>query len=359
MPINSGGPEINPNMVILARESRGLTQSQLAKILEVPQSRISMIEAGLRPVSDELLEQLVEALEYPPQHFYQVGVINGVGIPEIFHRKRQNVTKSFLMRLYAVMELRLVHLQNLLRSLDVEDCGVERMNVDDFKGLVEEIARSVKAQLHVPRGPIADLTDVLESAGIVVWAFDFGSPTVDAVSMLIPNMPPVIFTNSSAPTDRLRFSMAHELGHFVMHKKPNPEMEEQADRFAAEFLMPERDINFDFSHVDLVQLTTLKSYWRVSMAALLKRAETLRMISPNRARYLWAQIGKAGYRMREPVDLDIDIEHPSLVRELIEMHENDLGYSESELQELLPLREKEFREWYTDQLAGSGLRLVR
>ena len=47
--------------------------------------------------------------------------------------------------------------------------------------------------------------------------------------------------NSRVPTDRKRMTLAHELGHIVMHSEPihlSKQSEEEAMRFAAEFLMP-------------------------------------------------------------------------------------------------------------------------
>ncbi len=40
---------------------------------------------------------------------------------------------------------------------------------------------------------------------------------------------------------RSRLTLAHELGHMVMHRVPNASMEDQAFRIGAEFLMPDQD----------------------------------------------------------------------------------------------------------------------
>ena len=45
--------KVNYNMVTLARESRGLTQSELAGELGVTQGKISKIEQGLLSISDQ------------------------------------------------------------------------------------------------------------------------------------------------------------------------------------------------------------------------------------------------------------------------------------------------------------------
>jgi Zn-dependent peptidase ImmA (M78 family) len=159
----------------------------------------------------------------------------------------------------------------------------------------------------------------------------------------------LFFVNESVPKDRYRLSLAHELGHMVMHTYPTPDIEAQAFQFAAEFLLPEREVKMDLHQVDLPKLVNLKRYWRVSMAALLKRAEELGMVTPNRARYLWTQMGKAGYTKREPIELDITGEQPRLLREIVEAHQKELGYSIEDLRVLLPLNDDELSEYLEDR----------
>ena len=323
-----------------------------------------MIEMGVRPVPKTLLVQLMEALNYPEHFFYQEGALYGVEIAEVFHRKRRNVPKYTLAQVYALAEIRLRHVSALLRSLDVTSKipqfdPEEVKDTSQTKNHIADIARSVRAHLHLTRGPVEDLTQTLEEAGVIIINFDFGTPLIDALSRWLPTLPPTFFVNQQSPKDRYRLSLAHELGHIVMHSQAIPDMEEQANWFAAEFLMPERDIVHDLQDLTLYKLTALKKYWRVSMAALLMRAQDLATITPNQARYLWMQMAKAGYRTREPVELDITGEQPRLLRELVGIHMNNLGYTENDLGRILPLNESELRAWYLDDESHPSLKLVR
>jgi Zn-dependent peptidase ImmA (M78 family)/DNA-binding XRE family transcriptional regulator len=355
---------VNPNMVVLARESRGLSQKVLAARLGIPQSRVSMIEMGVRPVPKVLLAQLTDTLNYPEHFFYQEGALYGIEIAEIFHRKRRNVPKYALARIYALVEIRLRHIAALLRSLDVTSNipqfdPEEVRSTSESKSHIADIARAVRAHLHIPRGPIADLTQTLEEAGVIIAAFDFDTPLVDALSRWLPTLPPTFFVNQQSPKDRYRLSVAHELGHLILHSQAVPDMEEQANWFAAEFLMPEREIRHDLRDLTLYKLTALKRYWRVSMAALLMRAQDLGTITPNQARYLWTQMAKAGYRTREPIELDVTGEQPCLLRELVETHFDALGYTERDLNKILPLNQEELRSWYLDDGTRPSLTLIR
>src|SRR4051812_21425581 len=92
-------PIISTDMLILGRESRGLTQIELAGLLGVSQGRISKIEKGLLPVPDDLLDLIADAL-HRPRHFFYEGSRVGIGVAEIFHRKRADVPQRILSKVY-------------------------------------------------------------------------------------------------------------------------------------------------------------------------------------------------------------------------------------------------------------------
>lgn len=144
-----------------------------------------------------------------------------------------------------------------------------------------------------------------------------------------------------------------------MHEHPNPDMEEQANRFASEFLLPEREIRADLSSLKMAKLPVLKLYWKVSMAAILKRAEDLQTITPNQARYLWGQMAQAGYKTREPIELDVKGEQSCLIQEIIETYRGDLGYSIEDLSQMLALHEEELWSLYLQKFGQSSLRLIQ
>src|SRR5207249_3684018 len=138
----------------------------------------------------------------------------------------------------------------------------------------------------------------------------------------------------------------HELGHVVMHRTINPDIEQQAFAFAAAFLMPADNVLPMFDLVTPARLAALKPYWKVSMQALLRRATDLGAITDRQARYVWMQLSAAGYRMREPAELDIPVEEPRLLRAMIDLHAGKLRYSVNDLGKLLGLLESELRELY-------------
>ena len=58
---------------------------------------------------------------------------------------------------------------------------------------------------------------MIEDHGIIVNVFDFNTSRVDSLTLLTEDMRPVIFLNDQLQGDKQRFSLAYELGQYVMH----------------------------------------------------------------------------------------------------------------------------------------------
>jgi Zn-dependent peptidase ImmA (M78 family)/transcriptional regulator with XRE-family HTH domain len=329
-------PAVNAEMVTLAREARALTQTELASRLGISQAQLSKIEAGLSAAPDDLLPKLAGALKRPREFFYQTDPVFGPGLSEFFHRRRQAVAAKVLARVHAQVNIRRMHVTRLVRAVELPDLRIHALDVDDFGGRPEEVARAVRASWQLRAGPVLNMIRVIEDAGGIVIRYAFGTPQIDAISRLVPGLPPLFFVNQGLPTDRERLTLAHELGHLIMHHAPRPDMEAEANRFAAEFLMPERDIkpHLQSERITLSRLAALKQYWRVSMAAILVRATQLGALTERSARHMWMLFAAKGYKRREPVELDLKPETPSTLTEIVQVH-RDLGYTTEELAKLV------------------------
>ena len=335
----------NAEMLTLARMSRSVTQAELAEKTGATQGRVSKIEHGLIEPTDDLVELFAEVLDYPPAFFFQSGYMQT--LPSWFHRKRKHLPRTILERVHAEIAIRIRNIAKLLQSTDLKaPLTVPQIDIDEFNGTVPDIARYVRALWAVPRGPIPSVIDLIERAGTLVIPCDFGVSEIDAVGMRLQGLPPLMFVNAGAPTDRMRFTVIHELAHLVMHALPNEDMEAQADLFAGEFLMPELDIRPQLQRVDLTVLGVLKKVWRVSMAALLVRAKQLKVLQPAKYTALWKQMSALGFRKREPAELDLSPEPPRLLEGLLSFHRERLGLSLRDLLAMFSLHEGDYRRFY-------------
>lgn len=301
-------------MLGTVRVARGLTQAALSKLSGVSQALLSKAEMGLVTLDEDRLDMLAGVLDVPVS-LLTVPVDEGA-VPYVFHRKRSTLPLSAANRLRA--ELELLHVQVAGVVAGGASVGLIRRPLPaDGSDTPEEVAREVRAALGVDDGPIADLVGVLEAAGVVVVMRGLGSERIDAMVSWPEAQRPVVLLGDHIPADRQRFSVAHELAHAVMHQVPTESQEAEADRFAAEFLMPARDILPDLSAgpVSVPMLARLKEKWRVSIAALLRRAWDLDVISDGRYRQLNIELARAGYRSVEPVVLEA--ETPSLLGRMV------------------------------------------
>lgn len=323
----------NPEMLRLARGSQGKSQKEVANALGVSQGKISKWEDGLLVPSASEISSLATYLQYPTSFFYQSERVYGFGTCCIYHRKQSSLQVRLLDSIHDRSNVLRFGVARMLRNVQFDhELHFEPMDIDEF-GSPAQIAGLLRSTWRLPFGPVRNLVEVIESAGGIVIPCAFGTDKLDAVSLWPPGTPPLFFINKLLPADRWRFSLAHELGHIIMHRRPSPNAEAEADQFASEFLMPARDIAPDLSDLTVPKALRLKHKWRVSMQAIIRRAKDTGAITPRKYTSLFSYLSKLGYRKQEPNP--IEPESPSTVRRLIDVHLNELGYSEAELSELL------------------------
>ena len=333
----------NPDMLVVARKSRGLTQKNIADFLLMKQSHISKIEAGMLNPPDEMILKLPSILKYKTEFFFRNDEVFGIQSAIIYHRMRQSVSIKLLDKIEAQINIYRMNIQRLMRSVDVGECKIKEYDVDQY-GSPENIADVIRAHWLLPSGPIKNLTGIIEASGGIVIPYDFGTKKIDGISQWVPSLPPMFFINKNIPGDRWRFSLAHELGHIVMHRIPKPDMEKEAQRFAAQLLIPDRQIAPSLQFITIEKLLDLKLYWKVSMQALLYKAQTLDLIK-DRQRYYWAEISKAGYKTKEPVD--IPREEPTLLSQMVSLHLSDLKYTMDDVCNMLSIAdENDFQQLF-------------
>lgn len=336
----------NPRMVTIARDARGLTQSELSKITEISQGNLSKIEKGIVEPTDQMIEVLANGLNYPVSFFDEE--VNILPVNHMFHRKRKTIGKKVLANIDSNLAIKSLHVSKLLSSLKITD-DIPRLDIDDY-GAPKIIAKKLRLFWKLPSGPIKNLTGLLESKGAIIVDVNI-SDKLDG--MAVPNVEdiPIIYLNQNKPIDRRRFTLSHELGHIVMHTnyipKVNDDVENEADEFASEFLIPSDEFKKMCigKYITIEELGFLKKYWRVSMASILRKLNDLNLIPGSRYRSLNVEISRLGYKKHEP-DFGIPNEESRLLKFMIDQFIKKLEYSESEVATLLQLSTKEFISLY-------------
>ncbi len=267
--------ELNTALLTLVREYRGLNQTEVAERAGFSQAYVSKVESGVLDPTEESVTKLADVLEWPVAFFFRTDRVYGFGTACMYHRKGANLSVHALRTVQAKVNVVRMAMAPLIREIEIASPNrMPVMDVDAYYGPAS-IAQLVRGTWRLPLGPVDNLVQSLEAAGGIVYRVDFGTRLLDAVSHWPPDMPPMFFVNVNASGDRLRFSLAHELGHVVMHASPTRDMEDEADEFASEFLMPAREIGPYLIDMDLSRAGQLKPYWKVAMSALILRARDL------------------------------------------------------------------------------------
>jgi len=341
----------NSSLLLLARQYRERSQSEVARAAGLTQGHYSRIENGLLPEgpSAESVARIAKALSFPEAFFYQSE--KAIGMPlsvHPFHRRKQSISDRELKRVHAELNFRLIHLRRFLEAAETDRVlPLPWIDVDEGGG-PREIARKIRTAWMIPPGPVDNLTALAERAGIIVVQCDFGGAPIDGVTMNVPGMPSCIFLNRTVPADRQRASLAHEIGHVIMHRVPTDTIEEEAYTFGAELLVPERELRRDLigGKITLERLARLKAKWRVSMQFILYQAGELGCLAPHQSQYLWKQISRLGWRTHEPTETEFAAEQPALFQRLISLHSEELGYELPEFAELLRMDPNDLRHLY-------------
>ena len=160
---------------------------------------------------------------------------------------------------------------------------------------IEKAAEKLIQDLGINEAPIP-VQQIAEGIGCLVKAFRDDTDGVSGVFMMNNNTP-MIGYNSNQSEVRQRFTIAHELGHYILHNNNDPKevfvdhktlalfrdensstgsskIEQQANAFAAALLMPERFVTEEVKNinVDLTdespELSRLAKKFNVSTIAM-------------------------------------------------------------------------------------------
>ncbi|WP_425389384.1 ImmA/IrrE family metallo-endopeptidase [Cryptosporangium arvum] len=209
---------------------------------------------------------------------------------------------------------------------------------------IAELARRAREALRIDPGvPAPYLTYELERAGIAVvvrgrrpsddpdaWDTDAAfSEKHLGYSIWVGDHRdrPAIVARALDSWERTRWTLAHELGHLVLHTDASAEfVEDEASLFASEFLAPLDVIRFELPKVlTLSGLIPIKLKWGISLYALLRHLLRADLVSEDRYKSMTDQLhvrknpdtGRT-WRRDEPGWDARDPERPALIRTWLE-----------------------------------------
>lgn len=299
-----------PQRLLQARKITGYTLRGLSDALggNPSHTMLSRYEKGTIEPSSETLLRIAAIAGVSIDFFYTEP---SVSFDEIHFRKRSKLSKTAT---HAIEEKSKDYFS---RYFEIETITNNYSNFNIFYKSyndqeIENISLELRNKWNLGEEPINNLMQTLENNGIKIFIVETDIELFDGFSG-IPNNTPVIVIASWLQKQnnlpRMRMSLAHELGHIVLgHCKKNHdehiECEPHANRFASSFLMPKESFTKMFGgkkdKITLSLLLPLKSYFGVSLPAIIMRAFDLDLIGENTKKRFFIYYNKNGYRQKEP-----------------------------------------------------------
>lgn len=308
----------NGDRIRQAREIAGLTQTELAERAGVDQSTVARWERDLLTVSEDQLQRIAWATSFP------IGFFRRAPGPEfpfgsLMNRARKSLSSDDRDRLRQVGRLTYELAQVLAERFAPIAVHIPDASQDDPRRAAQLTRNAFGLS---PDTPLTSIINRLERNGVFVFAVPDEIDEHDAYSLWADSDPrkPVIIVSAGKPGDRLRWNVAHELGHLVMHRNiqgTEADREDQADLFASELLAPSEAMRVELQPpLTLTRFAELKAKWGLSIQALINCAWQLGIISDRQRKYFYVQLSTMGWRKQEPVA--IPLERPRLLRKMSE-----------------------------------------
>lgn len=301
--------------------------AELAELVGVSKQAISQYETGKSIPSDAVLNKMASFLKYSTEFFRKPMLVNSATNSGVFFRSNKTARKTDLkaaeVKIQILREIN-EYLGNYVNfpqiyfpKIDYVDNGIDPISNED----IESYALLLRKMWKLGTGPIDNLMNVIQKNGIVVSATKLRLRKLDGLSEWYNNTPYIFMSTDKDTNCRVRFGLAHELGHLLMHagnfspeelQSPaiHKKLEDEAHRFAGALLLPKESFEKDVYTTSLDHFIQLKAKWKVSISAMIKRCETLNIFSYSQIKYLKDQMTRRRYWIHEPLDTEMPIEKP-------------------------------------------------
>jgi Zn-dependent peptidase ImmA (M78 family)/DNA-binding XRE family transcriptional regulator len=336
-----------------AREARGLTQAQAAAELGVSRPLLIAIEKGTRQASPQELTRLAEIYRTTVSELLRPApppTAIGARFRAVLPADQRDGGELSL----AVDELqrRADDYLDLLRITASEPPGrpepVRAVRTADSRR-AEDLATEERNRLGLGDGPVRPLREVLEiEVGLRVFLLPLPS-RIAGLFVIAEPLGGCIAVNSRHPSERRRWTMAHEYAHYLANRdraevtrlayQRQPESEYFADAFAASFLMPRSGLSRRFhelkrtssDRVTPAMLVQLAHAYGVSLQALSDRLEELGLIPAG----TWERLRERNFQPRMAARM-LGLEQPEQASDALPLHYRLLAaqlYADGEITE--------------------------
>ncbi len=280
----------------LARLSRGLTKVELAQRVDVSPRAVQTFEVEGAPV--ERAPGLTAALGYP-EDFFRRPALQPLDEERARFRARRRATAGQRASARADGAV----------GIELYEWIAERFHLPEVRLLdldgepPERAAAALRSAWGRGLEPLPNLLQLAEAHGVRVLSLPTRSALVDAFSVWHQGRP-YVFLSTAKTAERSRFDLAHEIAHLVLHSRGHTEgtdAENEADRFASAFLVPEESLLPQAGREPAVpQILRLRTHYGVSAFAMAHRLHSVGRLSDGAYRQDCVHLTQRGFRNGEP-----------------------------------------------------------
>ncbi|SDQ75641.1 XRE family transcriptional regulator [Pseudoxanthomonas sp. CF125] len=293
----------------LARHYWGRTLNEVAEQIGTSRQYVSQLESGKANPQrgDAVVDMLAQYLCVNEAFFFD-RAYRPVAEEQAHFRKLASTkasSKHKVLARAAVLDRVIAFVETRVRlpTIDFPDLS----SIHHAEG-PEAAAQMLRERWGLGNGPIANMVRVVERAGAVVAFFRDASAEVDALSF-VGKRPVVIRNEAKISPFRMRFDIAHELGHLILHEghvTGDHKSEKEANQFASAFLMPAVAFKSMFKlrgdRIDWSVIREIKLKFLVSKAAVLYRAKSLGLLDELRYKSAVIALRNKGEKLEEAED---------------------------------------------------------
>jgi Zn-dependent peptidase ImmA (M78 family)/transcriptional regulator with XRE-family HTH domain len=342
-------PKPIPERIREAREARGLQLDTFAEMLDVTKQAVARFESGLASPSGETMGKIIASTEQPPSFFVTLRDRSASGISPFWRglkRMEQHHRKRIARRLEWARDI----VSYVERFIHLPDVSLPTIDFDPTSNAVEQIEHAadvLRSHWGLGRGPVRDLSAIMELHGFVLIQEKVFCPDMDAVSCWQAGRPYILFSAEVTSGPRDYWNLAHELGHILLHPSIEVAMdnlsliEQQANRFAGAFLLPQDTFSREVLGTSLNHFLFLKEKWGVAIAAMAYRCKDLGIINTNQHSYVMRQLNLKKIRKHEPLDDKFKMRPPSILSECIKILLDKGVQTKGQVEEALALNPKD------------------
>lgn len=289
---------IDPSRVRVARESAGLTKVQLANYLGVEPRTINTYERDGAPAKHSAS---LAAATGRPHGFFTDEPFEIIELDGVYFRSAKKVSQREKYESTSLGSIGMEFFEHF-----VSPYKLPMVDVPTFDNAEPEVAaQQLRILWGLGEAPLPNLVQLFESKGVRILSLPHAAEKLDAFSHWYPNRQPYIFLKTSKTSERMRFDLAHEMGHLLLHSRGIStdirDVEKEADRFASEFLMPARSIRAGMPrNAGVDSIFSLKKRFRVSAMAMNYRGGELGILTEWAQRQNYVSLNRLGYKTGEP-----------------------------------------------------------